>query len=97
MRMRTHRILLGVGALVLGVGGVVACDTSKFTEPFKDAPRSGREDGGPMDVIRMSDGFSNLGFKCVDGNGVYVLYHGDKAYGGLFVVAADPRCKDGGR
>jgi hypothetical protein len=30
----------------------------KFTEPFKDALRSHKENGAPMDLIRMSDGFS---------------------------------------
>lgn len=91
------RLAGGITAATLGAAVLVGCSTDKFTEPFKDAPRSGRDDGTPMDVIRMSDGFSNVGFKCVARDGIYVLYKGDAKYGALFVVANDPRCTDGGR
>jgi hypothetical protein len=74
--------------------GVVACgialtataclgDTAdKLAEPFRDAPRSGVADYGPMDVIGNADGFSNVGTKCDGyGNRIYVLYKGDNFYG----------------
>lgn len=74
------------GLLVLG-----AC--AKATEPFKDAPRSGYVNNEPMDVIQMSDGFSNVGTKCDRGNRVYVVFKGDNTYGSLFVVPNDDTCK----
>ena len=67
------------------------CD-NKYTEPFKDAPRSGHDDMSPMDVIDMGDGFSNLGFKCKGVDGIYDAYHGDYHYGSIFVVPNDPNC-----
>ncbi|MEU1827160.1 hypothetical protein ABZ502_32630 [Streptomyces abikoensis] len=90
MRSRPRTIAASVGlAAVLGLG-VVGC--SKFSEPFKDAPKSGNENGAPADLIRMPDGFSNASSKCDGPNRVYVLYHGDKAYGDIAVVKDDPRC-----
>lgn len=71
--------------------GAASCD-SKYTEPFKDAPRSGVDNEQPMDVIEMSDGFSNLGFKCIGKDGIYDAYHGDHPYGAIFVVPNDPNC-----
>lgn len=65
---------------------------SKYTEPFKDAPRTGVNNGVPADLIRMPDGFSNMATKCDHGNRVYVVYHGDNAYGAMAVVANDSTC-----
>lgn len=79
---------LAAGCLVLGF--TAGC--SKFTEPFKDAPRSSVDNGKPADLIRMPDGFSNAATKCDHGNRVYVAYHGDSAYGSIAVVANDPTC-----
>jgi hypothetical protein len=76
------------GALLLGF--TAGC--SKFTEPFKDAPRSSVDNGKPADLIRMPDGFSNAATKCDHGNRVYVIYHGDTGYGSIAVVANDPTC-----
>lgn len=83
-----RRLILGVmllGALV----GLSGC--SKFTEPFHDAPR-GSTNSGPADVGTMPDGFSNYATKCDHGNRVYVVFHNDKAYGSIAVVANDPTC-----
>lgn len=77
-----------VAALILA-----GCTDGKFSEPFKDAPRSGTDNGAPADLIRMPDGFSNAASKCDGPNRVYVLYHGDQPYGSIAVVANDPRCK----
>lgn len=85
------RIAIAATAAAVGLLALGGC-SSKFTEPFKDAPRSGNDNGAPMDVIRMSDGFSNVGAKCDGPNRVYVAYHGDNAYASVFVVANDPRC-----
>ncbi|WP_331732128.1 hypothetical protein OG613_47490 (plasmid) [Streptomyces sp. NBC_00015] len=88
---RTRRRIAIVGASA-ALALILAGCGAKFTEPFKDAPRSGKENGAPMDLIRMSDGFSNVGNKCDGPNMVYVLYHGDNSYGSLSVVKDDPRC-----
>ncbi|NUK20542.1 MULTISPECIES: hypothetical protein [Streptomyces] len=90
MRNRS-RFTAAVAVTAVLVVGATACE-NKFSEPFKDAPRSGVNNGEPMDVIRMSDGFSNVGAKCDGPNRVYVVYHSDKAYGSIAVVANDPRC-----
>ncbi|TDD95823.1 hypothetical protein [Actinomadura rubrisoli] len=92
--MRIERTMLAatflIGAILLGTAGC-----SKYMEPFKDAPRSGVDNGAPADLIRMPDGFSNAATKCDHGNRVYVAYHGDSAYAAIAVVPADPTC--GGR
>ncbi|MFF3884099.1 hypothetical protein [Streptomyces sp. NPDC001914] len=69
-----------------------SCDDNKASEPFKDAPRSHVNNGSAMDVVRGSDGFTNLGTKCDHGNRVYVAYHGDGAYAAIAVVPQDPTC-----
>ncbi|MGW3929812.1 hypothetical protein ACWECC_17155 [Streptomyces microflavus] len=88
---RTRRIAIG-GVIAAVLTLTLAACGEKFSEPFKDAPRSNKENGASMDLIRMADGFSNVGNKCDGPNMVYVLYHGDKAYGSLSVVKDDPRC-----
>lgn len=92
MRSTSTRLAAGAAAVVTA-GLLLAGCSNKFTEPFKDAPRSGHDNGAPMDVIRMSDGFSNVGAKCDGPNRIYVAYHGDNKYASLAVVANDPRCK----
>lgn len=77
----------------LAVAALLLTGCSKFEEPYKDAPRSGNDNGKAADLVRMPDGFSNLGTKCDHGNRIYVAYHGDSAYAGIAVVAADPTCK----
>lgn len=66
---------------------------AKYVEPFKDAPRSGQDNGSPADVIRMPDGFSNAATKCDHGNRIYTAYHGDSRYASIAVVPADPTCR----
>jgi hypothetical protein len=88
---RKTKILAIAAGLAFVLTTAAACD-NKFTEPFKDAPRSHHDNNQPMDVINMSDGFSNVGFKCVGPDGVYVAYHGDHTYGSIFVLGNDPRC-----
>ncbi|MET7487080.1 hypothetical protein [Streptomyces sp. NPDC005538] len=88
---RNRRLAIG-GAIAATVALTLAGCGAKYTEPFKDAPRSGKDNGAPMDLIRMADGFSNVGSKCDGPNRVYVVYHGDNKYGSLAVVANDPRC-----
>jgi hypothetical protein len=82
--------IIAVSALALIGLSVGGC--SKFTEPFKDAPRSGVDNGQPADLIRMPDGFSNAATKCDHGNRIYIGYHGDSAYAAIAVVPADPSC-----
>lgn len=72
------------GGLAVATLSLTGCD--KFTEPFKDAPRSGFVNDDPADMFTMPDGFSNGSSKCDHGNRVYVLYHGDSAYGAIAVV-----------
>lgn len=67
----------------------------KMSEPFKDAERGGTNNA-PADTITFPDGFSNAATKCDNGNRIYVIYHGDSAYGSIAVVPQDPTCKSGG-
>lgn len=94
--MRFTRTGAALAALaLLSVLGLAGCDFSdnKASEPFKDAPRSHVNNGSPMDVVRGSDGFTNVGTKCDHGNRLYVAYHGDSAYAAIAVVGQDPTCK----
>lgn len=90
MNLRKH-LAPAACVAVIAVVALVGCD-SKYTEPFKDAPRSGIDNQTPMDVIEMSDGFSNVGAKCDGPNRVYVVFHNDNPYGSVAVVPNDPRC-----
>ena len=81
-----------IGVIIGAILALTTACNNKFTEPFKDAPRSGNDNGAPMDVIQMSDGFNNIGFKCVGHDGIYDTYHGDRAYAAVFVVPNDPNC-----
>lgn len=65
---------------------------SKAMEPYQDAKRAGSNTTS-ADVGTMPDGFSNFATKCDHGNRVYVLFHGDSAYGGIYVVPQDPTCE----
>jgi hypothetical protein len=93
--MKRKTIVAALAAAVLLTGSVAGC--AKFTEPFKDAPRSNVDNGAPADLIRFPDGFSNAATKCDHGNRVYVAYHGDNPYGAIAVVPADPTCKTAGQ
>jgi hypothetical protein len=85
--------LIGAAIAALVLAGVTGCGLSKLTEPWNDAPVKSKDDSG-ADVYSMPDGFNNVATKCDrNGNRIYVIYHGDKAYGALSVVAADPTCK----
>lgn len=85
------KITAAVGAAALGIL-LLASGCSKFTEPFKDAPRSHVDNGQPADLIRMPDGFSNAATKCDHGNRIYIAYHGDSGYAAIAVVPNDPSC-----
>ncbi|WP_372344642.1 hypothetical protein [Streptomyces sp. KL116D] len=88
MKRRTAALaaVLAISALTL-----VGCD-NKYSEPFKDAKRSGHDNGAPADLVRMPDGFSNAATKCDHGNRIYIAYHGDAKYAAIAVVAQDPTC-----
>lgn len=88
--MLVKKAVLAAAALVAGLS-VSGC-SAKFDEQFKDAPRSGVENGEPADLVRMPDGFSNAATKCDHGNRIYTAYHGDEATAAIFVVAQDPTC-----
>lgn len=88
IRPRTAAAALTATVALLALTGCSA----KHSEPFKDAPRSGHDNGSPADLIRMPDGFSNAASKCDGPNRVYVVYHGDNTYGSIAVVPNDPRC-----
>lgn len=83
-----------ITAAAMAVLAVLAFATgcSKYAEPFKDAPRSGQDNGEPADLIRMPDGFSNAATKCDHGNRIYIAYHGDSAYASIAVVPNDESC-----
>lgn len=91
--MNKTRIAAAAVALAAVAGLTSACDWSdKVTEPFRDAPRSGKVNSEPADVIENLDGFSNVSTKCDHGNRLYVAYHGDALYAALTVVPNDPTC-----
>ncbi len=89
---RRHRKAIVIGAALIALVGGSAAGCNGFTEPFKDAPRSGVDNGQPADLIRFPDGFSNAATKCDHGNRIYVAYHGENPYAAIAVVANDPTC-----
>ncbi|MET7776269.1 hypothetical protein ABZU94_10675 [Streptomyces mirabilis] len=91
MRPTRIRAAVAAAAVILGLGLLAGCN-DKASEPFKDAGRSGHDNGTPADLIRMPDGFSNAATKCDHGNRIYIAYHGDSAYAAIAVVAGDPSC-----
>jgi hypothetical protein len=91
-RTRQTRIAIAAAGIAAGALLMTGC-MDKYTEPFKDAPRSGHDNGSPADVIRMPDGFSNASTKCDHGNRLYIAYHGDNRYAAIAVVPQDPTCK----
>lgn len=92
--MKTTKTRAAVAAAGLAVGALLLTGCmDKYTEPYKDAPRSHQDDGTPADLIRMPDGFSNIATKCVNGDRYSVIYHGDHPYGALQVTPADPSCR----
>jgi hypothetical protein len=89
--MKVRKAAVVAASVVLGVAVLTGCD-NKFSEPFKDAGRSGQDNNAPAGVISFPDGFSNWARKCDGPNMIYSAYHGDKAYAAGYVVANDPRC-----
>lgn len=90
--MRTTRRRAAIAAAIAAVALAFLTGCSKYSEPFKDAPRSGHDNGSPADLIRMPDGFNNAATKCDHGNRIYVTYHGDSKYAAIAVVPQDPTC-----
>jgi len=80
---------IAIGLVVVGLAAT-GC-SQKNREPFRDAGRGAVNDA-PADFVTFPDGFSNVSSKCDGPNRVYVVYHGDAAYGAMAVVANDPRC-----
>ncbi|MGW1498979.1 hypothetical protein ACWCQW_10475 [Streptomyces mirabilis] len=91
MRSTRTRAAAAAVTVVIGLGLLAGCN-DKASEPFKDARRSGHDNGAPADLIRMPDGFSNAATKCDHGNRIYIAYHGDSAYASIAVVSGDPTC-----
>lgn len=88
---RSARVVAAALAAAVGLALLSGCG-AKFSEPFKDAPRSSVDNGSPADLIRFPDGFSNAATKCDHGNRIYSAYHGDSAYAAIAVVPNDPTC-----
>lgn len=89
---RTTAVLVGTVA-ILGLALVTtlgAC-SNKASQVYNDSPRTATQNSAPATVGNMPDGFSNWARKCDGDNMVYVLYHGDSAYGSISVVP-DSRC-----
>ena len=91
IRITRLRLTLILTALAV-VAAAILGGCAKFTEPFKDAPRSGVINSQPADQIEMPDGVNNLFTKCDHGNRIYISYHGDGAYGFGFAVPNAPDC-----
>jgi hypothetical protein len=90
MRRRAKSTVLGALLGLLATAALLG-GCSKKLEPFRDAPRAATNTS-PADVITMPDGFSNVAAKCDGPNRVYVVFHGDSAYGTVAVAPNDPRC-----
>ena len=90
MRTTRTRIALVAAGASVGLLALSGC-ADKYTEPFKDAPRSGTNNS-PAEIITQPDGFGNVASKCDGPNRVYSVYHGNAKYGSIAVVANDPRC-----
>ncbi|MFI5814909.1 hypothetical protein ACIA7S_28620 [Streptomyces sp. NPDC051643] len=88
--MKVRRLAAAAAAVAALLALSTGC--AKFVEPYKDAPRSGHDNGAPADLVRMPDGFSNVATKCDHGNRLYTAYHGDKGYASIAVVRDDPTC-----
>lgn len=99
-RWSNRIIALSVGTLLIVGISAASCGGDKASEPYKDAPRSYRDSGYAMSVIRGADGFSNVGTTCDGyGNRVMMAYHGDAVYAAITVVpnkqlADDDPCKN---
>ncbi|MFI6112665.1 MULTISPECIES: hypothetical protein [Streptomycetaceae] len=92
MNARTRIAVAAAFTTVLALGATgCSLDGSKADQPFMDAPK-GAINKQPMDIVVMSDGFSNVGAKCDGPNRVYVIFHGNDKYGSLAVAPNDPRC-----
>jgi hypothetical protein len=93
--MKNRKIKLAVIAAAIGASVLLtagACDaTGKAAQPYNDAKVSGQNKDAAS-IGTMPDGFSNYATKCDNGNRVYVLFHGDAAYGDIDVVPNDPTC-----
>ena len=91
----TRRLAALVATVAVGgfalVISLAAC-SNKASQDYNDAPRTAVQNGAPATVGNMPDGFSNWARKCDGPDMVYVLLHSDSAYGGISVVANDPRC-----
>lgn len=85
---------IATAVLAVGLSTLAACDSnSKAVQQYNDAPTTGHNDNSPAEIINMPDGFSNVAFKCVNGHGIYVIFHQDKAYGAVAVVDHDSACR----
>ncbi|MFF9238430.1 hypothetical protein ACF1AY_16060 [Streptomyces sp. NPDC014776] len=89
--MSRNRIAQAAISAALLATVLLGC-SGKHSEPFKDAPRSNRDNGTAADLIRMPDGFSNAATKCDHGNRLYIAYHGDSSYAAITVAPQDPTC-----
>jgi hypothetical protein len=91
MRITRRDGVIAAASVAIVGGSLILGGCAKFVEPFQDAPTAGHQ-GSSMRVLENGDGFSNVGQKC-DGLGhmVFVVYHGDHAYGSVYVVN-DARC-----
>lgn len=88
MRTRTLAVALSAVAVLVLAG----CNTDKYSEQYRDAPRANEINDDAAATITFPDGFSNAATKCDHGNRVYVLFHEDSAYGSIAVVPADASC-----
>lgn len=88
---KTHRRLALSGLAVAIVLPLTAASCDKVNEPYRDAPRGAMNDQ-PADTMTFPDGFSNVASKCDGTNRIYVVFHGDAAYGAVAVVPNDARC-----
>lgn len=84
---------IAAAVLAASLTALTACDhNSKAVQQYNDAPTVSGNDDSPARIINMPDGFSNVAFKCVKGDGIYVIFHKDSTYGSVSVVGNDHAC-----
>jgi len=93
---KTTLIVGAIGVVCTVLSTAVAC-SNKAQQPYNDAQRTRVQNDSPATVGNMPDGFSNWSRKCDGPDMVYTIYHNDSPYGGIAVVANDPRCTGGAR
>lgn len=89
--MRPRRIYAGACAALAALAIAVLGGCSNYNEKrgIADAPVQRPTDRTPARVVSFPDGFSNVAFKCLGPNGIYVVTSDAAPHQ---IVPNDPNC-----